>query len=397
MKKFLYALIAVVAFMVVAIYITGNGHLIKGAQIVYLKGYKSAYIHDYIHFDTRVLPASDKPYLIPNKKSDFALSNRLTAALNETESVAFMVIQKDSILHESYYKGYTEDTLSNSFSMAKSVITLLVQIAIQEGKIGGWNQMAQSFLPELKGEYASEVQLKHLSSMTAGLEWDESYKNPFGVTAKAYYGSDVNQVVLNQPIAHMPGTKYIYHSGETQLLGIALSRAVGQSVTEYATEKLWKPLGMEHHARWHLDKENGNELMYCCLNASARDFAKLGLLVLNHGKYNGQQLVDSAFLHLARKPTFDERYGYSFWLNNSHGTPIAYFRGATGQYVIMIPEYDLLIVRLGYKTFPQSDGKHHDEYHIIVDEVLAEIKRLNPRDNQTSSSPLEEVESNNPM
>ena len=380
MKKFLFWLLGFIVAFFVVVYISGNGHLIKGFKIVYAKGYKSAYIHDYNYFDTKEVKASSKPRILYEKESDFSLSPRISQALDTTKTVAFMVLYRDSILHESYYQGFTKDTLSNSFSMAKTVITLLTQIAIQEGKIGGWNQMAQSFIPELKGEYAKEVQLKHLSTMTAGLEWDESYKNPLGVTAKAYYSNKASEVVLNQPITSLPGVKYEYKSGETQLLGIALERAVEKSIADYASEKLWQPLGMETDALWHLDKENGDELMYCCLNATARDFAKLGLLVLNNGKYNGVQIVDSAFLHTARKPFMDERYGYSFWLNNSHGTPIAYFRGATGQYIIVVPEYEMVIVRLGYQTLPQSDKKHHDEYHIIVDEVIAEMKKIRAKE-----------------
>ena len=388
-KKILLWTLAILITLIALVYITGNGHLFKGAKIVYLKGYKSAYIHDYVYFDTHDVEAPKQARILEKKEGAFEVSSRLQHALDTTESVAFLILQRDTLIYEDYYKGYTPDSLVNSFSMAKSVVTLLTQIAIQEGKIGGWGQMAKSFIPELKGEYADKVQLRHLSTMTAGMEWDESYKNPFGVTAKAYYGSDANQVVLNQAFDKVPGAKYEYHSGETQLLGMVLSRAVGMTVSEYAQEKLWKPLGMEHNARWHLDKANGNELLYCCLNAAARDFAKLGLLVLHHGKYNGVALVDSAFLHLARKPFLDERYGYSFWLNKSHGTPIAYYRGANGQYIIVVPEYDLVILRLGYKTLPQSDGKHHDEFHIIVDEVIAELKRRKAKEMEDFSAQVE--------
>ncbi|MCX8148115.1 serine hydrolase domain-containing protein [Thermaurantimonas aggregans] len=342
-------------------------YLIKGVRIVYLNGYKSSFIHDYLYFDRdTVYPAQQISEL---KYADelIQLPKGLDSLLEALHTASFLVIKDGKIVFEKYYHGFQADTVTNSFSMAKSVVTLLTQMAIQDGIIPSWNTPVKKYLPEIHGLFANQVTLFHLSAMCSGLEWDENYKNPFGVTAKAYYSDHTNDICLNQPFDSEPGKKFIYQSGNTQLLALALERATGKRISELLEEKLWKPLGMERSAYWHLDKKNGDNIAYCCINASTHDFARLGLLVLNNGRWNGEQLIDSAFLWRARQPFLESKYGQSFWLaNEQYDEPIAYFRGHTGQYIIMLPKSNAVIVRTGYKTLPQSDGMHHDEFHHIV-------------------------------
>src|SRR5690606_10683600 len=202
--------------------------------------------------------------------------------------------------------------------------TMLVQCAIQEGKIESWDQKVTDFFPEMKGAFASELTLRHLSTMTAGLDFNESYSNPFDITAKTYYGDDVCKLMQEKVgVVSKPGD-YEYQSGATQWLGMALSKATGKTLSDYASEKLWKPLGAEQTAYWHLDSKGGNELAFCCFNSNARDFARFGLLMLHQGYFNGKQILDSAFVAMATQPYAAPYYGHSFWIDDSFGTPVFY-------------------------------------------------------------------------
>lgn len=359
--------ILVTLILVGLIYIFNLDYLIKGVRIVYLNGYKSSFIHDYLYFDRDTVYPDEHPSELPYAEVQYQLPENLLTVLEDLRTASFLVIKDGKIVFEKYFNGFTADTVTNSFSMAKTVVTLLTQMAIQEGIIPSWNTPVKNYLPEITGTFSNQVTLFHLSAMCSGLEWDENYKNPFGVTARAYYDNRTNEICLNQPFNSEPGKTYIYQSGNTQLLALALERATGQKTSELLEQKLWKPLGMERSAYWHLDKPNGDNIAYCCINAATRDFARLGLLVLNHGRWNGVQYIDSTFLWRARQPYLDPKYGQSFWIaNDQYDEPVAYFRGHTGQYIIILPESNAVIVRTGYKTLPQSDGMHHDEFHLIV-------------------------------
>jgi CubicO group peptidase (beta-lactamase class C family) len=378
MKKFLKiiaGIIIVLALVHLAFRLTGNGYLTKGLWACYLHGENSATIDDVRYFDTHKIEAGNKPWPWPlsanyNKSK---LPAKLEEVLTQTESVAFLVVQNDSILAEQYWQGYSDSSQSNSFSMAKSITTMLAQIAIQKGVLKGWHQKVQSILPEVKGPHAAELELWHLSTMTSGLDWDESYKNPFTVTAKAYYGDHVRELMLTLPIVDAPGKVYNYQSGSTELLGMCLMQASGKSLSELASEWLWKPLQAEHDAKWHTDAQ-GTELCYCCFNTDVRDFARFGKLMLHKGNWNGTQIIDSSFIEMATSPALAPFYGYSFWLNNTQGTKVFYQNGFLGQYIITIPEYNLVIVRLGrHSMLPDNDSDPGD-FHVIVHEVLGMVK-----------------------
>lgn len=371
LSRILIAVVVLIILLVSAAKITGNGYLIKGLWASYLHGASSATINDARFFRTNpveTVKAAQK-WALHRKYNKMPLSQRLSATLHETRSVAFLLIKNDSILSEYYWDGYSDSSRSNSFSMAKSMITMLAQIAIQKGILESWHQKAVTIFPELKGEYANELELWHLSTMSSGMQWTESYKNPFEVTAKAYYGDDIEQLILSLPIAHKPGVEYNYQSGSTQLLGLALMRATGKSLSELASEWLWKPMGAEHAATWHTD-EKGVELAYCCFNSNARDFARFGKMMLHNGNFNGMHILDSAFVALATQGALAPYYGYSFWVMEKNGLKVFMQRGILGQYIITIPEKNLIIVRLGHKRLPSRADSHPEDVHVIVEEVL---------------------------
>ncbi len=243
--------------------------------------------------------------------------------------------------------------------MAKSVVSLLIGVAIDEGAIKSVNQKVGDFLPQYKEGANAQLTIRHLLTMSAGLNWDESYASPLSMTTAAYYGDNLEKLMQEMEVVTTPGQKTNYQSGSTQVLAQILKKATGKSLAAYASEKLWKPLGAQHDALWSLDQEGGDEKAYCCFNSNARDFARLGQLVLQEGNWEGQQLISSAYIKEATTPATDleaqidesqnDYYGYQFWYLEHKGHKVAYMRGILGQYIFIIPDKNAVVVRLGHK------------------------------------------------
>jgi CubicO group peptidase (beta-lactamase class C family) len=270
--------------------------------------------------------------------------------LERNQTVAFLIIQNDTIQYEKYFEGYSQDAIVASFSMAKSVTSILIGCAIDDGYIQSVNEPITNYIPELKQNGLQGVTIEHLLQMTSGIRFNESYTNPFGDAATFYYGQNLTRAVLNRRPQQEPGTEFSYSSGDTQILGMVLQRALkGKSITRYLEEKLWKPLGMEYDATWSLDRKNGMEKTFCCINARARDFSKIGRLYLNNGNWHGRQIVPEEWVK--RSLTADtlnggvSYYKYQWWLSEQNGDFMA--QGILGQYIYVNPAKNLIIVRLG--------------------------------------------------
>jgi CubicO group peptidase (beta-lactamase class C family) len=381
--KFLKRVFLVLIFFMAlygAVYMSTYQYLLKGIRLTYLQGTNSAHFTDWYGFDTRSVDnGSDVTEIPTNIDSKIKLTESLKSMLAETESGSYLVFRNDTLVYEEYFNGFSDTHHLNSFSMAKTITTLMVQRAIELGYIESWDSRVKKYLPWLQGQYAEQLTLRHLSTMTAGLDWDEHYKSPFGITAEAYYTEDVLSVMKRLPIIKEPGTEWKYQSGSTQILSFVLGEALkrpaihkiylndtlrnapkGTSLTniklhplktydhisEFASDVIWKPLGMEASALWSLDHENGNELGFCCVNAISRDFGRLGLWVLNKGVW-GNARIDSQFLSMAVQPYKDPRYGHSFWISSKTDVPFYYFQGLNGQYICIIPSQNMVVVRTG--------------------------------------------------
>ena len=239
--------------------------------------------------------------------------------------------------------------------MAKSVIGMLIGCAIEDGFIRDVQQSVTDFVPGMAAKGWDKVSLEHVLQMTSGMDFNESYVNPFGTAARFYYGRRLEKNTMALGLARSPGTEFRYMSGNSQLLGLILERALRakgdqRTVTQYLNDKLWQPLGMEFNASWSIDrKENGIEKTFCCLNAPARDFAKLGSLYLHKGNWNGRQLVPQEWVeHSTRIDTTNgsaARYQYQFWLPSDQGDYM--MQGILGQFVYVDPARELVMVRLG--------------------------------------------------
>jgi CubicO group peptidase (beta-lactamase class C family) len=374
--KFLKWPLGLIVLLIAGLYLSGYGYIVKAVSMTYLSGKKGAAIDNYKGFDNRIV-LSDKhlPWSEAQNYNDFEMPQRLKKEHRDFESIAYLVIQNDKILYEEYWDGYNSRSLSNSFSMAKTIVTMLMQVAIQEGKIKSLDQSVGDFFPEFNNsDLSKQLTIGDLSRMSSGLNWEESYSNPFSVTTKAYFGKDLKEIILGLKVVEQPGKEYKYLSGNTQLLAMIIEKATGQKLSDYASEKLWKPMGASSDALWMIDQLDGLEKAYCCFNSNARDFSRFGKLWLNKGNWNGKQLIDSAFVELSIKPVFEKTpfYGYSWWLDNtSFNTEVYFMRGILGQYVIVIPEYDLIIVRLGHKRDNKDKGKPHPrDFYVYVEETL---------------------------
>ena len=379
MKKGLKYLLIIFILLNLLIVLSGKGWLYKAISITYLKGYPSSYIHDFVHFPSNTIEAgTHQKWAIANNYNTAELPDFIKPVNDSLETVAFMVIVNDSIQFEKYWHGYSTDTMSNSFSISKSWISTLIGIAIKEEKIKSVDQKVCAFLPNFCEGRNAGLTIKDLLTMSSGLNWKEDYYNPIGQTSEAYYGNDVSGLMNNLKVVETPGKVFKYHSSCTQLLTFILEVASEKTISDYASEKLWKPMGAKHPALWNTDVVRGDEKGFCCINSNARDFARLGKLYLHKGNWNGLQILDKNYVKSATSAAnlLDENgspntnYGFQFWLAERQGLAIYYARGLWGQYVICIPEKDMIIVRLGKKYGKHLEDGHHDDFYAFIDAAL---------------------------
>jgi CubicO group peptidase (beta-lactamase class C family) len=332
-------------------------HLIKAVKATYFKGQVTANINDGLGFRQSTIDAGVyQPFDLHSKYNDIPLNDSLKSYLIEHQSAAFLILKDGKLWHESYYGSYNELSQTNSFSMAKTVITLLVGAAIDDGLIKGFDQPINDFLPELK-DRANGVTIAQLSSMTSGMDWDENYYSPFSLTPKLYYGSDSETFVLEQKYHQQPGQSYYYSSASTQLLTVLLTRAIkpsGLTVSGYLSKRLWQPLGMKGDALWHTD-DKGLELGYCCISTNAENWAKIGQLLLNNGQWHGQTIINPEFVRAIKKTTLVPYYAHSLWVDQRVPATFYGLIGHLGQSTIIHPAQNIVVVRLGETRLEDID------------------------------------------
>ncbi|MCK5822142.1 MAG: serine hydrolase [Bacteroidales bacterium] len=343
----------IVTIVIGAIYLACPPYLRKALV------YQTVDIDDYKIFTNRTVIAGNyQPWEEMPGYNQKEIQADYIDVFTDLQTVAYLVIQNDKIIFENYWGGYSQNSLSNSFSMAKSIISILIGVAIDEGRIDSVDDSIGKYLPEFSSGDESKVTIRHLLEMSSGLSWDEAYASPFSMTTKGYYGQNLAELVLSQESEYAPGKTWDYKSGNTQVLALILEKVSRGSVSAYASASLWKPMGAKNDALWSLDKEKGVEKAYCCFNSNARDFARFGRLILHNGDWNGQTLVSEEYLRKALTPATHltdtdgktvSYYGWQWWMLEHKGKQVYYMRGVNGQYVFVVPESDLIIVRLGHK------------------------------------------------
>lgn len=289
----------------------------------------------------------------------YQLSESDAHYLDSLHTVSFLVIRRDSIVFESYRDGWNDTLTSNIYSATKTIVGLLAGIALDEGKIHSLDDPVSRYIPIYNKGRQADVTLRHLLTMSGGMAWDEAYASLFSVTTHGYYGNDLYELVTGLDVVDQPGVQYSYRSGETQLLAFVIEAATRQTLSEYAEEKLWKPMQAERDAYWLLDKKDGDEKAFCCFHTTARDVARFARLLLHHGNWHGRQLVSETYMDELMRPASYLKdqwgkdtlsyYGFQTWIMNYHGMRCPYLRGMLGQYIIAIPDQDAIVVRLGRK------------------------------------------------
>lgn len=340
----------------ILIMLSGKFYIYSGVYHTYLKGRTGPFLYDLKENPAKVVNQGSGRFYVKKQRSYPPLSDSQKLILNKYQSTSFLVYKENKLVYEWYASGHNRKTASNSFSMAKSLVSLLIGIAIQENKINSVNDPISKYLPSFNKYGRSKITIENLLTMSSGLDWEESGKNPLSENAEAYYGNDVNSLALHQRMQSKPGKVFSYQSGNTQLLAMVLKKATGRTVSEYANEMLWSKLIPESPIYWTKDRMKGNERAFCCVHASSRDYGLLGQLILNGGMFNNEQIVPKSYLNQAFEPAKlisnkgmkNTRYGYHVWTYHTNDLNCNYFLGLKGQYVIVLPRENIVIIRTGH-------------------------------------------------
>jgi len=333
-------------------------------------------IDQYGIFENRIVNAGDpQPWKLSEYYNQFPIPEMYNHDFEKLGTVAYVIIQNGELLFEQYWDDYSPQSYSNSFSMAKSVVSLAIGCAIDDGFINDVDQPVSDFFPKFTGYEGITLTLRHLLTMSAGFDFQESYSSIFSPTTQLYYGNDLEKITFGMKSVGEPGVNFIYQSGVTQLLAFIVEKATGETISKYVSRKIWTPLQAEEDALWSLDHKDGMEKAYCCFNTNARDFARLGQLILKEGEWNGEQIISPHYIREAT--TADEtlidkechepecyeinkQYGFQFWTLDHFGMKIPYMRGLHGQYIFVIPDKNAVVVRLGHRKMNEyTDDQHY--------------------------------------
>ena len=364
--------------LIIVLYITDTDYLIKAVRTIYLQGYTTAYLEDYKKFNNQSIE-NDKPQPWPNHKNYNLVKETkgLDSINNANGTIAYVIIKNDSIWFENYYNGFNKNSQTNSFSMAKSYVSGLLGKALMQGYIKSLDQPVSDFLPTFKEGLAAKMTVGDLSSMASGTTWDEKYYSPLSIVTRAYFDDDLEKVMLGLKVETEPGKSFKYSSGDTQMLAMVIEKATGKKLYNYLTESFWKPLGSQNPTLWQVDSKSHDLVKaYCCIASNAKDFARFGKLYKDHGKWNGKQILDSTFVAKSIKPVHPngEMYGYGMWLKTIGNKNFFMMRGHLGQYVIVEPKDNIIIVRLGHSKGDNTQvGQFTSDIFTYIDEAYKMI------------------------
>ncbi|WP_083983602.1 serine hydrolase domain-containing protein [Actinomadura hibisca] len=313
--------------------------------------------------------------------------------LKRSSTAAFIVLRDDQILGEQYFSGYNARSLFNSWSVGKTVTATAVGIALDEGRIASLDDPVTKYVPELKGTGYGNVSVRNVVRMSSGNDWSErnaDYFNPTTGIVKASIrmglGTPMTTLAKETKAAFPPGGKFNYDSMNSYVLAWVLERATGRPMASYLEEKLWKPAGMADTMKFGRDYQ-GNPLGYCCYFATARDFARFGLLYAREGQAHGRQVVPASWVRDSTRPSAPQfapgrlypgepdapenafGYGYGWWLGDGdRGDHLAI--GILGEFVYVSPRDRTVILKISEDL---NSGNHEGEslaaFRAIADEI----------------------------
>lgn len=359
-------------------------------------------VHNFQHMDEifpthriaaggSVLHFERKDYTLPHNFEHDGRTYDTEKFLAETRTTGLLVMHRDRILIERYAHGHSETGRHIAWSVSKSILSALFGIAIEEGHIGDIEEPVTNYLPELVGSGYDGVRIKDVLQMSSGVGFDENYGDPNSdinrMGRELAMGGTLLEFATTLERARPPGTLQHYVSIDTQVLGTILVRATGQSLADFTTEKLWRPIGMEQDAYWMVDG-SGMEMAFGGLNASLRDFARFGRLYLNQGRWEGKQIIPEAWVkasitpdapHLRVGPKLGSDnlmgYGFQWWIPaDSDGDFMAL--GIYNQTIFIDPKHRLVIAKNSANpNFQQNDFESTRETVALFRAIATDIER----------------------
>ncbi len=308
-----------------------------------------------------IIEAGDDVYPMP-KGEPLNIGVDVDAYMKTQRTAGLVIIHDGKIRLEKYGLDFSGDGKWTSFSVAKSFTSTLVGAAIKDGYIKSIDDMVSDYIPDLKGSVYDDVSIKQLLTMTSGVKWNEDYGDPKSDVAlfnahKAEPGIDVTVSYMRKLPREAPaGTKWVYKTGETNLIGVLVSQATKKTLSQYLSEKIWAPYGMEQDASWLLGA-TGHEISGCCIQASTRDYARFGLFMLGGGMAGGKAVLPDGWIAAATTKQADigeveNGYGYQWWTVND-GSYAA--QGIFGQGIFIDPKRKLIIA--SNSNWPQATDR----------------------------------------
>jgi CubicO group peptidase (beta-lactamase class C family) len=329
-----------------------------------------------------VIEAGDKVYPMP-KGAPIKIATDVDAYMKAQRTAGLVIVQDGKIRLEKYGLDFDATGKWTSFSVAKSFTSTMVGAAIKDGYIKSIEDKVSTYIPDLKGSAYDDVTIRQLLTMTSGVKWNEDYADPNSDVArfnehKAEPGMDVTVSYMRKLPREAPaGTKWVYKTGETNLIGVLVSSATKKKLSDYLSEKVWAPYGMEQDASWLLGS-TGHEISGCCLQASTRDFARFGMFIMGGAVVDGKSIVPDDWLASATTDQVKGQgggYGYQWW-TNADGTFAA--QGIFGQGIFIDAKRKLVIASNSNwpkATDPDTVGVQREAFYKAVQAAIdAEAK-----------------------
>ena len=323
---------------------------------------------------TREVHKGDKTYTLKEQPVDLSgvtyevngETRTVQDFIDRDDTIGLIVVHKDNIIFESYQEGNDKSSRWVSFSVTKSVTSMLIGAAIKDGYIESVFEPVVNYLPRLRGTAYEKTTIRDVLQMSSGVAWNEDYANPNSdvANAGALNGLPLVRYLANLEVDEILGQKFNYSTGETNLVGQILRAAIGNNAATYLTDKIWQPFGMEFDASWTLDGENGAELGGCCINATLRDYARLGIFAMKNGVLSdGTKVLPDDWMKDSTSPSQGYKgYGYLWWLyDNGHYAA----RGIFGQTIYIEEDEELVIAT--HNNAPAAVGTSlHEELNLVL-------------------------------
>ncbi len=307
--------------------------------------------------------------------------------LDYSWSTGLLVLRGGDVVHEQYWRGHEKDNQHISWSVAKSFVSALVGIALNEGKFSSIEEPITKYLPEFVGTAYDGVRIKDILQMSSGVGFNEDYGdydsdiNRFGRVIA--FGGSMAEFAASLKRARTPGTFHHYVSIDTQVLGMLVARVTGMPLTQYLEERIWRPIGMEYDAYWLLD-ESGMEVALGGLNVTLRDYGRFGLLYLQGGEWDGTQIVPRAWVQSSVRPDAPHLepgednpgssnswgYGYQWWVPDPDMGDYA-AAGIYNQYIYVDPKREVVIVKNSANHRYTAERQESKDLHIAMFRAIA--------------------------